>query len=187
MNKKIIITIENDELREKLINVFSIFNGIIYEKHIECGLNYEGKEYRATFYEDDNFQGFLAYENKLNNQKDESKVIEKIEALKYFYNKLCENVNIKEIIIENDKLEKIYLFLEDILRNDIAVKVLTGYNTSLECFLDRFFFVQNDKNRLNRKIFVSNIHALSILYNNIADAKGIHRELRKKIVWDNIT
>lgn len=173
MKNKTIITVESDELREKLINVFSIFNGLEYEKHIKKGLNYEGKEYKAIFYKDDNFQGFLDYEKKLNYQVDESKVIEKIEALKYFYDKLCENVKIKEIFIENDKLEKIYLFLEDILRSDISVKVLTGYNAALECFLDRFFFVKNDKNRLNKLVFINNLGILKYLYSKIADTRNI--------------
>ncbi|NMM61184.1 hypothetical protein HBE96_00385 [Clostridium sp. P21] len=171
MKNDVAITIDNDNLRGNLINIFSIFDNISYEID-----NERTEECKRILYKDEYFEAikYLLKDYKI------SFVMELIDSMKHFYKRLCENVEGKEIFVTYKKANNMYHFIE-LMFTEKIVKTLFRNN-----IVEHLFFVQDNKNRLNKAVFINNIDALSVLYNKLADERGIPEKFRKKIVLDNI-
>lgn len=184
MSKDIMITIEDDKLRGKLIKIFSIFDNISYD--IDWDLT-ERRYGRKIYNENENI--FFSYKNKFfegimylfDYMKgclvEPECVKELVESMKCFYCKLIEEAGEKEITIPNEKATDIYILIEKMFDENVK----RGFKNNI---LDYLFVSKGQEE--DKLIFVSSINALSELYNKIADVRGIPRDLRKKISLNNI-
>jgi hypothetical protein len=171
MKKDVAITIDNDNLRRNLISIFSIFDNISYEIDEE-----KIEECKRILYKDEYFEviKYLLKDYKI------SYVMELIDSMKYFYKRLCENVEVKEIFIPYKEANKMIHIIELMFTKTI-VKTLFCNN-----IVEHLFFAQDDKNRLNKSVFINSIDALSVLYNKLADARKIPGKFRKQIILESI-
>ncbi|MFL0194421.1 hypothetical protein ACJDU8_02370 [Clostridium sp. WILCCON 0269] len=180
MNKNISIIVE-DDLREKLIGIFGVFDRITYE--IDWELT-EVRYGRKICSEDENI--FFSYKNKvfegivylfdyMSDCHIEGNFVKGlVESFKYFYKKLTESKNIgtKEIFIPSQQATDMYILIEKMFDKDVK----RGFKNNV---LDYLFVSQGQE--IGKKVFIGNLDALSYVYNKIANAREIPKKFRIKI------